>query len=122
MKIEFRTFENLKFAGIGLIQYLPMAIQADVNVRSSQASWAEYCLASSGNFVIVNGVNRNAAKSGYRRNGNLPTTKNGKETIAYVKGKIGEKFQPQIEKDCSKGKKQWSAFMKEANKQRGKKR
>lgn len=122
MKIEFRTLENIKYAGVGLATYLPYAIQADVRVRTSQAKWAEYCLAASGNFVILRGVDRKSAKAGYRRNGNLPTTTNGKETIAYVQAKTGT-LRPQIEPGCSKGLKAWGDFdtlVKEAIKKEGK--
>lgn len=54
-RIELKTFENIKYGGIGLLQYLPQANQAEVVVRKTQAGWAEDLLVASGWFIIING-------------------------------------------------------------------
>lgn len=111
MKIEFRTLENIKYAGVGLAMYLPFAIQAYVRVRNTQAAWAEYLLAASGRFVIIKGAGTQK-EAGYRRNGRLPPTKNGYATVQYVKKESFEQYNVAIEPTCEEGKKAWKDFYK----------
>lgn len=110
-KIELTTWENLKYGGpIGLAMFMPMAVQATIKVRTTQAAWAEYLLAASGHFTIERGVDKKQREAGYRRNGDMPTPWDGAETRAYVKQKRQDDT-PLIDADCSEGQSMWTQFL-----------
>lgn len=54
-KIEFKTFENLKYGGVGVVMFLPGAMQARFRVPAGQAGWAEDLIHASGRFAVTAG-------------------------------------------------------------------
>ncbi len=93
MRVEMRTFENLKF-GIAAPLFLPMAVWAHVEVSEKAATWAEYVLLRTGKLYVpgryVNARNEEWAS---RHGGQMPP--------AWGEGK------PLIESSCSTGKEVW---------------
>ncbi|MGB7204254.1 MAG: hypothetical protein WBD37_02135 [Anderseniella sp.] len=109
MKIELRTWENLKYGGpIGLAMYLPSAIEAKIRVRTSQAEFAKYLLAASGKLTIENDADGKSAKAGYNRNGIMPTASDPRRTRKYVLDKT--KSVQIAEPECAEGKALWKQF------------
>ena len=93
MKVELRTFENLKF-GIGAPMFLPAAIYAHVTVSAKAAHWAEYVLLRTGKLYVPGAyVDRRNEEWASKHNGHMPPAWNG--------GK------PTIEATCSAGVKAW---------------
>lgn len=93
MKLEMRTFENLKFGPAAVI-FLPMAVVAHVTVSEKAAAWAEYVLLRTGKLYVP-GEYVNA------RNEEWASKHGGKMPPAWGEGK------PLIESSCSAGKAAW---------------
>lgn len=120
LKIEMRTFENLKYAGVGLIQYLPRANECDVVVRSGQAGWAEDLLCASGWFVITGGhIDGRGLDSTFGSGGKLPQSKWSQHTADWARGQaryagLSGKLAALDDDgaDCEKAKRAWSEVLK----------
>lgn len=108
MKVELRTFENLKY-GLAAPAYLPMCIIANVTVNEAAAAWAEYLLLRTGLLYVPGRYvdPRNEAWAA-RHGGQMPP--------AWGKG------QPWIERTCSEGMKQWAAVKEAAKREPAKKK
>lgn len=102
MKIELKTFENLKF-GPGAPFFLPMAVHAKVTVNAGAAAWAEYLLLRTGKLYVpgqyVDPRNQAWAE---KHGGTMPP--------AWGEGK------PWLEASCKEGVDVWQPI-KEATKQ-----
>jgi hypothetical protein len=93
MKIELKTFENLKFGPAAPI-FLPMAVHAQVTVNEAAAAWAEYLLLRTGKLYVpgryVDPRNQQWAE---KHGGRMPP--------AWNEGK------PWIEANCKDGVQAW---------------
>ncbi len=96
MKIELRNWENLKF-GPAALMWLPMALQAKVTVKTSQARWAEYLMIRTGRLYVPGRYfdQRNQAWA-EKHNGNLPPAWHDKK--------------PWIERSCKEGVEKWKVL------------
>ena len=91
-KIELKRMENLRY-GPAALMWLPLAMQATVTVKKSQAEWAEYLLERTKRMCVVGGrINSKNRDWANHHNGQMP--------------------RPWIEKSCSEGNEIWSQVSK----------
>lgn len=103
MKIELKTFENLKF-GPAAPMYLPMAIHAQVTVNEAAAAWVEYLLLRTGKLYVP-------GRYVDPRNEQWANKHGGQMPPAWKDGKA-----PWIEAGCQAGMRAWQP-VREAAKQ-----
>ena len=121
MKVEFKTFENLKYGPIA-IMWLPIAIQSTVTVPKAQAGWAEYLLERTGRLVVVGGrVNSRNREWADRHNGRMPVAWQDSQAarIMGIDKKIMaeiERGRPWLESGCKAGHGQWGTVNQAAKK------
>ncbi|MGE3487943.1 MAG: hypothetical protein AB7L09_24750 [Nitrospira sp.] len=94
MRVELRTFDNLKFGPAGVI-WLPAAWHAEVVVNEAAAAWAEYLLLRTGKLYVP-GAYQNP------RNQQWAAQHGGKMPPAWKDGKA-----PWIETNCGDGMDAW---------------
>lgn len=93
MKIETKTFENLKF-GPAAALFLPMAIHAKVKVRRRAAGWAEYLMLRTARLYVPGKYYEPQNEEwALKHGGTMPPQ--------------WERGEPWIEAMCSKGVNQW---------------
>ena len=72
MKIEVKTFENLKYGPLAP-GFLPMAIRAKFGVPKSRANQAEYWLWRTRRLIVIDGtINERNKVSAIKHNGQMP--------------------------------------------------
>ncbi len=94
MKIEAKTFENLKF-GPAAPMFLPMAVHAQVTVNEAAAAWAEYLLLRTSKLYVP-------GRYVDPRNEQWAAQHGGRMPPAWKDGKA-----PWIERTCSDGMQAW---------------
>lgn len=114
MKIEVKTFENLKFGPLAP-GFLPMAFRATFSVPKTRANHAEYLLLSTQRLIVINGsVNAKNEKWAAQRNGRMPRASDPARGEAYAlraqaeNGKLSSPRQPAYESTCDQAKELWA--------------
>lgn len=114
MKIEAKTFENLKF-GLLAPGFLPMAFRARFKVPKTRANHAEYLLLSTQRLIVIGGsVNAKNEEWAARRNGRMPRASDPERGRVYAMRQQdeGTKYvpprQPAYEGSCEQAKELWA--------------
>lgn len=129
-KIEFKTFENIKYGGAGVLVFLPCAMQACFRVPIGQAGWAEDLIHKSGKFSVVQGhIKGRGRDAKWARGGAMPTPWDKTESSNYAMRKQYNPNAIAIDSnggsECLKAKSAWDEVMKlrnEAWEKRGKRK
>lgn len=85
MKIEVRTFENLKYGPMAP-GFLPMAIRASFSVPKSRANQAEYWLWRTRRLIVIDGeINPRNKVAAIKHNGKMPRASDPSKGLAYAR-------------------------------------
>ena len=113
MKIEMKTFENLKYGGLAP-GYLPMAFRATFKVPKTRANQAEYLMLSTQRLIVIDGmVNHKNEAWAARRGGKMPRASDPQRGRAYAMRQQDANYKymppsPAYESACIQAKELWA--------------